>query len=126
MISSRTTTLGASRRLGQASWSVASAMGLLLLSACSSAPRELQVTTAPVELPRPEATPPLPNPEPINTASVNWIIVTPDRLPAGDGWVLIALTPQDYETLARNQADTLRWVREAMWRLQYYRQEETE
>jgi len=40
--------------------------------------------------------------------------------------VLIALTPQDYETLARNQADTLRWVREAMWRLQYYRQEETE
>lgn len=79
-----------------------------------------------MDLPQPEKTPALPNPQPIDTAPLNWIIVTPDRLPAGDGWVLIALTPKDYETLARNQADTLRWVREAMWRLRYYRQEETE
>lgn len=126
MTSSRTTISGASRRRGRASWSVASTMGLLLLCACSSAPQELKVTTAQVDLPQPEKTPALPNPQPIDTAPLNWIIVTPDRLPAGDGWVLIALTPKDYETLARNQADTLRWVREAMWRLRYYRQEETE
>jgi hypothetical protein len=47
-------------------------------------------------------------------------VVTPGRLPEGD-FVLFALTPRDYENLARTLADTLRWVREASHRLEEQR-----
>lgn len=33
------------------------------------------------------------------------------------------VTPKNYEVLARNMADILRWVKEARWRLDYYRGE---
>jgi hypothetical protein len=49
--------------------------------------------------------------------------MTPDRMPEGDGWVYYGLTPRQYEILAKNMADILRWVKEAEWRLQYYRGE---
>lgn len=34
-----------------------------------------------------------------------------------------ALTPDQYETMSKNMSDILRWVREAQWRLDYYRGE---
>jgi hypothetical protein len=34
--------------------------------------------------------------------------------------VLYAVTPKGYETLSRNEADVLRWIKEAMFRLRYY------
>ena len=67
--------------------------------------------------------PPLPNPKPIEQRDFSWVVITPDRLPEGDDWVFFGLTPRDYESLSLNTADTLRWVREAMWRLRYYRGE---
>ena len=79
--------------------------------------------TAPAKLDRPEPRPALPNPSPIQTAPVQWVVVTPENLPEGSEWVFFALTPKDYENLSRNQADTLRWVTEAHWRLRYYRGE---
>lgn len=63
---------------------------------------------------------PLPDPAPVKTRRVKWIVVTPDNLPAGD-FVVFALEPKDYEALALNQAETLRWAREARHRLDYYR-----
>lgn len=65
----------------------------------------------------------MPNPQKINTSPVKWLVITPDRLPKGEGWVYYGLTTQQYEVLARNMADILRWVREAQWRLDYYRGE---
>jgi hypothetical protein len=73
-----------------------------------------------VDVPRPEAHPAVPNPEPVQIAPIEWKVITRDRLPEGE-FVLYGLTPRQYETLARNMADILRWVKEAQWRLEYYR-----
>lgn len=70
---------------------------------------------------RPQARPPIPNPAPVRTRPVEWRVLTPDRLPEGDDWVYFGVDPQNYENLARNQADQLRYIREADWRLKYYR-----
>lgn len=43
--------------------------------------------------------------------------MTPERLPAGTDWVVFALSPRDYENLARAQADALRWATEMTHRL---------
>ena len=83
----------------------------------------MDVTTAPVDIERPDSRPALPDPQPIDTAPITWEVLTPDKLPEGDGWVRYAITVKDYETLARNIADALRWVKEAEWRLRYYRGE---
>lgn len=40
-----------------------------------------------------------------------------------NGVVLFALSPGDYENLSVNMADILRWIREAQWQLNYYRDE---
>lgn len=75
------------------------------------------------EIKQPDAHPPLPNPRPIETSPFKWHVLTQDRLPEGDTWVYYGVTPKEYEVLARNMADMLRWVREAQWRLKYYRGE---
>lgn len=79
------------------------------------------VRTATIEVPRPDPTPPLPDPAPLDLRAVDWMVVTPDRLPPGNDWALMALTPQQYENLSLNMAELLRYVREAKWRLRYYR-----
>lgn len=82
--------------------------------------------TAPVAIDRPEERPALPNPAPIEEPrKIEWKVLTPETLPAGDNWVFFGLTPEDYEDLSMNTADLLRWIEEALWRLQYYRGEET-
>jgi hypothetical protein len=72
---------------------------------------------------KPQEKPPVPNPRPIETSPIEWFVITPDRLPNGENWVYYGITPKQYETLSRNMADILRWVKEAQWRLQYYRGE---
>jgi len=48
---------------------------------------------------------------------VTWVVVTPDRLPSMDEWVLFGLAPADYERLSQNQAELLRWITEAKRRI---------
>lgn len=57
---------------------------------------------------------PLPNPKATELANVEWKVIQ-----TADGPV-IALTPAEHERLMLNLAEILRWVQEAMWRLQYY------
>ena len=65
----------------------------------------------------------MPNPQPIETRTVEWTVLTPETIPDSDDWSYFGLTADEYEDLALNQADILRWVREAAWRLRYYRGE---
>lgn len=106
------------RSPSRASLSVVSILALLTFSGCSSLP--LQVTSTPADIERPVEKPVIPDPQPINTAPVKWLVLTPDRLPKGGAWVYYGITPQQYEVMARNMADILRWVKEARWRLDYY------
>lgn len=64
---------------------------------------------------------PLPNPAPITTLPVEWTVVTPGTLPAGD-FVIIGLDAANYENLSLNMADIIRWVTEAKTRLDTYRE----
>ena len=92
-------------------------MALLALSGCSSAPRTLDVNATPVEVPTPPTSIPVTLPLPLDLVPVEFKVVTPDRVPEGD-WVYIALHPRQYENLARNQTELLRWIREAATSLQ--------
>lgn len=67
-----------------------------------------------VEVPKP-LPPALPKPAPIDLVGVEFIVVETE-----DGNVL-ALTPDQYENLALNNAEILRYVREANQQLDYYR-----
>lgn len=79
--------------------------------------------TAPVQVDRPSGLPPLPNPRPIAQRAIQWTVLTPNTLPEGDDWVFFGIRPRSYEDLAVNEAEVLRFVREALWRLRYYRGE---
>lgn len=57
----------------------------------------------------------LPRPEPVQTEQVQWRVVEVD------GETMFALTARGYEALSRTMADTVRWVREASWQLDFYR-----
>ena len=94
---------------------------LVLLNSfgCSSAKLPLPVVT---EIPQPESRPNLPDPEPIKTQEVDWIILT-DKNIIKEGEVFIALTPKNYEDLSLTMSDILRWIKEANWRLKYYKGE---
>ncbi len=83
----------------------------------------MELISSTTEIKQPDARPPLPNPNPINTAPFKWKVLTHTRLPEDDRWVYYGITPKAYEVLSRNMADMLRWVREAKWRLDYYRGE---
>lgn len=61
----------------------------------------------------------MPPPQPIEVQPVEWHVLTPDRVPEGE-WVYFGVTPEEYEILAKNMAEILRWVKEAQWRLDYY------
>ena len=76
-----------------------------------------------MEIERPQEHPPLPNPQAIQQRDVDWKVLTPETLPEGTDWVFFGVTPRDYEDLSLNQADVLRFITEAVWRLRYYRGE---
>lgn len=75
-----------------------------------------------MEIERPsQVKPNLPNPQPIDLNNYKFKVLTETTLPKESGWVYYGLTPGQYEILARNTAEMLRWVKEANWRLRYYR-----
>lgn len=117
MNSSLNTSYHGSRWPNLVSLSVVSMMALLVFSGCSNAPRTLDVNATPIEVPAPPTRPPVVIPAPLDLVPVTFNVVTPDRMPEGD-WVFIALHPRQYENLARNHAEILRWVREASTSLQ--------
>ena len=63
---------------------------------------------------RPDLTPSLPPPVPIETLPVTWTTIE-----IAEGTVLV-LTPRQFENLSNNLAEILRWIHEAAWRLHYY------
>lgn len=79
--------------------------------------------TTEIQVDRPTSLPNLPNPEPLKLRPFDWQVITPETVPEGDDWVFLAITPRDYETLSLNTAELMRFIREAMWRLRYYRGE---
>jgi len=92
-------------------------MALLIFSGCSSVPPVQQIKVVPEKIDRPKSCYAIPRPTSIDAKEVKWIVVTPKTY---KNQVLFALTPNDYEDLAENQAEFLRWIREAMWRLKEY------
>lgn len=123
MTYSRATTLPTSPGQGRVLSSVVLMLVLLLLSACSSVPAELLIQTAPSEIKRPDARPNLPNPQPIEQLRFKWKVITPDRLPEGDDWVFLGITPKAYEDTAKNTAEIDRFIKVARWLFKYYRGE---
>jgi hypothetical protein len=65
-----------------------------------------------LEVAKPDATPALPRPEPLSLSEVKWAVT-------GEGQFCV--DGRGYESLSRNAAETLRWVSEASWQLEYYR-----
>lgn len=53
---------------------------------------------------------------------VQWVVLTPQNPPKGD-YTYFALDPQGYENLAMNMGELERFIKEAMFRLEYYRGE---
>ena len=74
-----------------------------------------------MKIDRPEGRPAIPDPRKIEVRPFKWRVLTPDSLPKDKRWVYYGITPKQYEILSRNMADILRWIREARWRLRYYR-----
>ena len=95
---------------------------LTMSSGCSTVP-QVDVTTTTIDIPTPEARPAVPDPKPILKVAPDWIVLNPRSLPTTENFVYYALTPEQYKVLARGMADIIRWVKEAQWRLDYYRGE---
>lgn len=89
-------------------------------------PRELSIRTVQTEIKTPEGKPSIPNPQHLNLLDVDFVVLTPDTIPRNEDWVYIALTPRQYENLAKNQAEFLRFTKESLWRLKYYRGENSD
>ena len=77
--------------------------------------------TAMLEIPTPPEKPVLANPSPVQQVRVTWKVLTPGTIPEGEDCVFFGLTSKNYENLAINQAELLRFITEAMFRLNYYR-----
>ena len=120
MIYSQSMTLENLRLGSLGLFSVGLILVLSLLSGCSSAKQPVPVIS---EVALPESRPVLPNPAPIKTHAFEWVVLTEkDRIKEGEAF--IALTPKDYEDLSLTMADIIRWIKEANWRLRYYKGEE--
>lgn len=65
--------------------------------------------------------PPLPDPREVSLVRVRFKVLTEETLPRERGWVYMALTPEQYQNLSRNNAEILRWMQESKARLKYYR-----
>jgi hypothetical protein len=93
-----------------------------VFSGCTK-PQQIEVLTKPVTIDRP-VKPTLPNPKSIDLEiGIKWKVLIKSRIPEKDDFVFYCVTPKDYEKMARNNGEILRWVKEAKWRLDYYRNE---
>jgi len=90
------------------------ALLLASLTGCggSSSLPPIQVDT--VDVTPPPAKPKLPEPEPILLVKPDWEVIVTEEGP------MLALTEEQFQILATNLAEILRWIREAAWRLDYY------
>ena len=108
---------------------ITNVLGFLILfvavSACSTPqPRPITVSASPVD--RPELV--LPNPDRIQTRSIDWVIITPDnaeevfeRIRAtGRPVTFFALTEQGYEALALNLNDLRTFIQQLQTIIQAY------
>jgi hypothetical protein len=92
-----------------------SILSLLTLSTgCGGSLSLPPVEVNPVQVETPPEKPTLPDPEPIQTLPVEWQVIETEDGP------LLALPPKEFENLATNLAEILRWIQEAAWRLHYY------
>lgn len=107
---------------GKVTLLAASMLSMIGIAGCKSASPTPIVQT--VELKQPPNKPALPLPAPISLQPVTFIVVTPATVPVGDDWTLVALSPKQYEALTRNDAEIIRWMKEAMFQLLYYRETE--
>ncbi len=100
--------------------------------------RPVRLDVTPVHPVHPPESPFLRLPEPITTLDARWVVLTPERAleaflgpewralltpeqvaqVAAAEWVMLGVTPQGYENMARSLADILRWVEESQWQLQ--------
>ena len=89
-----------------------SALGFMMiisLAACSTAPRQIQITSKPIE--RPELV--LPSVDPVNMRRVEWIVINEENMEAqltelkknGAPLAMFVLTAQGYENLGLNFSD---------------------
>ncbi len=91
-------------------------IALLTISACSPAPREINISAKPVE--KPELV--LPKSDKLNTRDVEWTVITPEnfqevvsKLSAkGKPVVFFALTDEGYEALALNLSDLRAFIQQ--------------
>lgn len=101
--------------------------GGLALTACSHDP--LVVEHAPLVLAQPEKTPVLPRPNPPVLGSVNWKVLTPETVaklcvgtpsPKQCTFFFMGMSEDDYQTLALNQAELVRYLNQVDFLLRYY------
>jgi len=103
-------------------------IGLMLaLPSCSLLsnvqPDPVTVHAVQTEIPEPPK-PDLPLPAPVNQVPIEWVVISSNEFQCTGDFVFMAMTPGNYEDLSRNQADLLRWIEEASYQLDYYRERE--
>ena len=118
---SRSMTSRICHKAAQILLSLALMLALIGLGGCSGA-KQVEVVPTVVKTKRPPKVSVVPDPDPIKLGSVKWRVISSKRLPSGKDWVVIGVSPKDYETLAKNEAEKLRWIKEAKSRLKYYRE----
>jgi len=112
------------RALIRRTWSAVSIALLLALFGCSTAtPPSPAVVTEIVELPDP--TPVILPPDPLRLEPFEWTVFAPGYWRDPEA-VYFCLDPSQYEILARNNGQVLRFTQEVMWQLRYYRQDRDE
>ena len=89
--------------------SVLSMLCLVALTACSNKPLELDLV--PTELPKPAPLIQLPPPSPVNLQPLSW-----SECVVG----FYCLAPNGMRAYLENQAELVRWMREASTRMDYY------
>lgn len=87
---------------------------LMFSTGCGTSSKMPPIQVDTIQAERPPAKPPLPRPAPVETLPVDWTVVATEDGPA------LALTEEQFQHLAQNLAELLRWIREAAWRLHYY------
>ena len=93
-----------------------SVLGFTLLSACSTTPAPVEITT--VATSRPALV--LPKADPIITRNIEWVVITRDNVEekflelgvAGNSVVIIGLAGADYENLALNLNDLRTFIQQ--------------
>ena len=83
-------------------------------------PRQVEIVHQPIEIPAPKI-PLIPLPLPVDLVPVEWEILSGQDFTCEGDFVFISLSPSGYENLSRNQAELLRYVKEAVYQLDYYR-----